>query len=42
MKVLQEVGFDGTLIPDHIPHMGDDPRLGIAYMRALQKRAEEE
>ena len=30
MKVLQEVGFDGTLIPDHIPHMevelttGDD------------------
>ena len=46
MKALAEVGYDGTLIPDHIPQMGDDPRLGtaytIAYMRALQKRAEEE
>ena len=38
--------YDGTLIPDHIPQMGDDGRLGtaytLAYMRALQKRAEEE
>ena len=46
MKALAEVGYDGTLIPDHVPQMGDDHRLGtaytIAYMRALQKRAEDE
>lgn len=46
MKVLQEVGFRGVVIPDHIPQMADDPRLGtaytIGYMRALQRRAEEE
>jgi mannonate dehydratase len=46
MKALQEVGFRGVAIPDHIPRMGDDPRLGtaytIGYMRALQRRAEEE
>ena len=46
MKALAEVGYDGTLIPDHIPAMGDDPRIGeaytLAYMRALQKRAEAE
>ena len=46
MRTLAEVGYDGTLIPDHIPQMGDDGRLGtaytLAYMRALQKRAEEE
>ena len=46
MRTLAEVGYNGTLIPDHIPQMGDDGRLGtaytLAYMRALQKRAEEE
>lgn len=46
MRTLAQVGYDGTLIPDHIPQMGDDGRLGtaytLAYMRALQKRAEEE
>jgi mannonate dehydratase len=46
MKALQEVGFRGVVIPDHIPQMADDPRLGtaftIGYMRALLKRAEEE
>ena len=46
MKALQEVGYNGALIPDHIPQMGDDGRLGtaytLAYMRALQKRAEGE
>ena len=46
MKVLQEVGFRGVVIPDHIPRMADDPRLGtaftIGYMKALLKRAEEE
>lgn len=46
MRALQQVGFDGALIPDHIPLMGDDHRLGtaytLAYMKALKKRAEEE
>jgi len=46
MKTLQEVGFRGVAIPDHIPQMADDPRLGtaytIGYMRALLRRAEEE
>jgi len=46
MKALQEVGFRGVVIPDHIPQMADDPRLGtaftIGYMKALLKRAEDE
>jgi mannonate dehydratase len=46
MKALQEVGFRGVAIPDHIPRMADDPRLGtaftIGYMKALLRRAEEE
>lgn len=43
MKTLVEVGFRGVAIPDHIPLMGDDPRLGtaftIGYMNALLERA---
>ncbi len=43
MKTLQEVGFKGVAIPDHIPRMADDPRLGtaftIGYMKALLDRA---
>ncbi len=46
MKTLQEVGFRGVVIPDHIPRMADDPRLGtaftIGYMKALLRRAQEE
>ena len=46
MKTLQEVGFRGVAIPDHIPKMADDPRLGtaytIGYMKALLQRAKEE
>jgi mannonate dehydratase len=46
MKTLQEVGFRGVVIPDHVPRMADDPRLGtaftIGYMKALLRRAEEE
>ncbi|MBI2941792.1 MAG: mannonate dehydratase [Chloroflexi bacterium] len=46
MKALQEVGFRAVVIPDHIPRMADDPRLGtaftIGYMKALLRRAEEE
>jgi len=43
MKTLQEVAFDGVLIPDHIPLMGGDPKVGtaysIAYMKAYLERA---
>ena len=46
MKTLQEVGFKGVLIADHVPSMTDDPRVGtaysIAYIKALLSRAEEE
>lgn len=39
MNVLNEVGFNGVVIPDHIPQMSDDHRLGTAftlgYMKAL-------
>jgi mannonate dehydratase len=46
MRALQEVGFRGVAIPDHIPRMADDPRLGtaftIGYMKALLERAQAE
>ena len=46
MKALREVEFDGVLIPDHIPLMGGDGKVGtaytIAYMKALARRANEE
>lgn len=46
MRALAEVGHEGTIIPDQIPQMGDDHRLGTVYtiadVRALQKRAEDE
>jgi mannonate dehydratase len=46
MKALVMAGFRGVAIPDHIPQMGDDPRLGtaftIGYMRALLNRARTE
>ncbi|HCL31194.1 MAG TPA: D-mannonate dehydratase [Candidatus Latescibacteria bacterium] len=46
MKALVEIDYDGAVIPDHIPSMGDDQRLGtvytISYMRALQRRAIDE
>lgn len=46
MKGLGEVGFNGVLIPDHIPTMGGDHRIGtaytLAYMKALMQRANEE
>ena len=41
---LAEADFDGVLIPDHVPMMGDDERIGMAYtigyMKALIERAE--
>jgi mannonate dehydratase len=39
MQALHQVGFDGVIIPDHVPHIGDDPRVSnaytIGYMQAL-------
>jgi mannonate dehydratase len=39
MQTLQQVGFDGVIIPDHVPHIGADPRVAnayaIGYMQAL-------
>jgi mannonate dehydratase len=39
MQALHQVGFDGVIIPDHVPHIGADPRLAsaytIGYMQAL-------
>ncbi len=46
LRVLQEVNFRGVLIPDHIPNMAGDPRVGtafsIGYMKALVERVEAE
>lgn len=46
LRALQEVNFRGVLIPDHIPNMAGDPRVGtaftIGYMKALVKRVEAE
>lgn len=49
MKALRDMRFNGTAIPDHIPHLAGDvglQRAGaaycIAYMRALLRRANAE
>jgi mannonate dehydratase len=46
MQALREIDFDGVIIPDHIPLMGNDPRIGtaytIGYMKALVERANTE
>jgi mannonate dehydratase len=43
MHALVKVGFDGVVIPDHIPLMANDRRVGtafsIGYMKALLERA---
>ena len=31
IKVLKEIDFNGIIIPDHVPMMGNDPRIGVAY-----------
>ena len=45
MKTLKEVGFNGIMIPDHVPHVVDDTPWGhrsraytIGYMTALLER----
>jgi mannonate dehydratase len=46
MKALREVNFNGVVIPDHIPGMTNNHRVGtaytIGYMKALLQRANEE
>ncbi|MBN1581890.1 MAG: mannonate dehydratase [Anaerolineae bacterium] len=46
VKTLRDVDFDGVMIPDHIPMMDDDHRVGsaysIGYMKALLERANQE
>jgi mannonate dehydratase len=46
MKALREVDFDGVLIADHIPLMGNHSRVGtaytIGYMKALLARVNAE
>ena len=44
MMAYKEVGFDGPIMPDHVPHTVDDTRWGhrarsyaIGYMRALMQ-----
>jgi len=45
MRALRAIDFDGVVIPDHIPTMGNDPRIALAYtigyMKALVKQANE-
>ncbi|MBT3266620.1 TIM barrel protein [Candidatus Poribacteria bacterium] len=46
MNALRDVDFNGVVIPDHIPAMADDGRIGtaytIGYMNALVERANAE
>ncbi|MEO2006804.1 MAG: mannonate dehydratase, partial [Candidatus Poribacteria bacterium] len=46
MKALRDVEFNGVIIPDHVPSMADDGRIGtaytIGYMNALVERANAE
>jgi mannonate dehydratase len=46
MRALREVNYDGILIPDHIPLMANDHRVGTAftmgYMKALAARVNDD
>ncbi len=46
IKVYKEVGYEGVMIPDHLPHMINDTSFGhqsnayaIGYMRGIMKAA---
>lgn len=39
LRELAEVGFEGVLIPDHIPQMGGDGRIGAGYTLGWMKAA---
>jgi len=47
MRIYREVGFDGPMIPDHLPHMPGDSDYAhranahaVGYMKALMEAAE--
>ena len=40
-KALREVNFNGVLIPDHIPQMGDDGRRRHSVYDRLYERTGE-
>jgi mannonate dehydratase len=46
MKAMRAVDFDGVFIADHIPTMGNPPRIGtaytIGYMKAMLERVNAE
>jgi mannonate dehydratase len=46
MKTLRDVGFDGVVIPDHIPLIANDRKTSqaftVGYMKALLERAHAE
>ena len=49
MQAYKDVGYEGTMRPDHVPHMVGDVRRGhmgrayaIGYMKALMKACEVE
>jgi mannonate dehydratase len=52
MRVLKEVGYDGMIMPDHVPSIPGDPgnymggkvafAFALGYVRALMKTVEEE
>ena len=46
IDALRDVEFNGAIIPDHVPSMADDGRIGtaytIGYMNALVERANAE
>jgi mannonate dehydratase len=45
IEALKETDFNGVLIPDHVPLMGDDARIGVAYtigwIKAMMRGEEE-
>jgi len=48
MKQLKQVGFDGVIIPDHVPHIEGDTKWGhrarayaIGYLKSTLKRLKE-
>ena len=45
IEALKEIDFNGVLIPDHVPLMGDDPRISVAYtlgwIKAMMRGEEE-
>ncbi len=44
MRIYKEVGFDGVMMPDHVPGLSGNSRFAafahaLGYMKALMKAA---